>query len=74
MLPETKRTKRTVVRKLVNGEWKEVAVREENMPVDSDLLMDIEQPPEQLLAELKKEEDDEWSLSDAVIEETTTTR
>jgi hypothetical protein len=63
-----------VVRKLVNGQWKEVAVREEDIPMDSDILATLEQPAERILASMKNREDDEWSLSDAVIEETTTTR
>ncbi|OQV25175.1 hypothetical protein BV898_00864 [Hypsibius exemplaris] len=74
--PETKRTKRTVVRKLdKNGEWKEVAVREEDIPMDGDLLgPPVDLPIERVIAGMKSPEDDEWSLSDAVIEETTTTR
>ncbi|GAV04198.1 hypothetical protein RvY_14510 [Ramazzottius varieornatus] len=73
--PETKRTKRTVVRKLVNGEWKEVAVREEDMPAE-DMAMELHaaQPTDRILAQLQHRDEDQWSLSDAVIEETTTTR
>ncbi|XP_055328550.1 uncharacterized protein LOC129581471 isoform X3 [Paramacrobiotus metropolitanus] len=73
--PETKRTKRTVVRKLIDGQWREVAVREEDIPVEGDILMQIEDSPDKILEKFKgRADDDTWSLSDAIIEETTTTR